>query len=357
MPAELFEYGDAAGYRPLREAIAAYVRAARAVRCDAEQVIIVSGSQQGIDLTARLLLDSGDQAWVEEPGYPTGRAVFAAAGVRLCPVPVDSEGLDVRAGASRAAGAKLVYVTPSHQFPLGMTMTLPRRLALLEWARRTGAWVLEDDHNSEYRYTSRPLAALQGLDAAGQVIYLGTFSKVLFPALRLGYLIVPPRLVDAFLAARTIMDRHPPTAPQAALADFIADGHFARHVRRSRALYAERQGVLVAAARAIAGTLDVGPAEAGMHLVGRLGGECDDRNVAIAARACGVEVSPLSAYHFRPGGRGGLLLGYAAYTERDIREGVQRLARALGALRGIETGRRSSERDRIPSARLTGRVH
>lgn len=325
----LFEYGDPAGYRPLREAIATYVREARGVRCSGDQVIVVAGSQQGIDLAARVLLDPADQVWIEDPCYPSARAALAAAGARLCPVPVDAEGLDVAEGARRAPGARLAYVTPSHQFPLGVTMTLPRRLALLDWARRAGGWILEDDHNSEYRYASRPLASLQGLDTAGSVVYLGSFSKVLFPALRLAYLVVPAPLVSAFAAARALVDRHSPSAVQAALTQFMADGHFARHLRRMRRLYAERQEVLVAAARPLAGRLDVEPAEAGMHLVGWVPPGHDDRTVAGRAAEHGVETAPLSAYRLRSRGRGGLLLGYAGYDGPRLREGAAGLARAL----------------------------
>jgi GntR family transcriptional regulator / MocR family aminotransferase len=331
VPRQLLDYGEPAGYRPLREAIATYLREARAVRCEAGQVIVVTGSQQAVDLAARVLLDPGDTAWVEDPGYPGARGALTAAGVRLAAVPVDGEGLDVAAGATTAREARLAYVTPSHQFPLGTTMSLNRRLALLEWASRVGAWVLEDDYDSEYRYRSRPLAALQGLDGAGRVIYVGTFSKVLFPALRIGYLVVPGGLVDPFVAARAVADRHSPSVMQAVLVDFIAEGDFARHVRHTRALYAERQAVLVDAARRhLDGALDVAPAEAGMHLLGWLPTGRDDRAVGRAATAAGVEAPPLSTYRVRPSRRGGLLLGYAAYPPAALRDGAERLARALG---------------------------
>jgi GntR family transcriptional regulator/MocR family aminotransferase len=328
-PAELLGYGSPAGYWPLREAIADYLAAARGVRCAAEQVLVVAGSQQGLDLAARVLLDAGDKVWFEDPGYIGARGALLSAGAELVPAPVDAEGLDVASAVARCASARMVYVTPSHQYPLGVTMSLPRRLALLEWAGRAGAWVLEDDYDSEYRYAGRPLPALTGLDTGQRTIYLGTLSKTLFPSLRLGYLVVPPGLVDAFVAAKALVDRHTPLIEQAVLADFIAEGHFARHVRRTRVLYAERQEALVAATRELAGLLDVRPAEAGMHLVGWLPRGADDRAVAQRAAAHGVDAPALSAYALLRQQRGGLLLGYAAFDVGQIREGVRRLAAAL----------------------------
>jgi GntR family transcriptional regulator / MocR family aminotransferase len=330
----LLGYGDPAGYRPLREAIATYLREARAVRCDPDQVIVVAGSQQALDLTARMLLDAGDAAWIEDPGYLGARGALLGAGAQLVPVPVDDEGVDVAAGVARHAEARLIYVSPSHQYPYGVTMSLPRRLALLEWASRAGAWVLEDDYDSEYRYAGRPLAALQGLDREGRVIYLGTFSKVLFPALRLGYMVVPSDLVETFAAARALSDRHSPSLDQVALTDFIVDGHFARHIRRMRALYAERQAILVAAAtRELDGLLEVPAAEAGMHLVGWLPTGGDDVLASRQLAAHGVEAPPLSLYGLTGLPRGGLLLGYTAVGEKEIREGVRRMAKALQLLR------------------------
>ena len=336
-PGGLLGYGDPAGYWPLREAIAGYLGAARAARCSPEQVVVVSGSQQALDLAARVLLDPGDAVWVEDPGYAGARAALVGAGARLVPVPVDGDGLDVSAGTEREAGARLAYVTPSHQYPLGPTMGLGRRLELLRWASRAGAWIVEDDYDGEYRYSGRPLEALQGLDDEGRVVYVGTFSKVLFPALRLGYLVVPPDLVDAFVAARELSDRHSPVMDQAVLADFILEGHFARHVRRMRTLYAARQEALVeASGRALDGLIDVAPAEAGMHLVGFLPQGSNDREASQKAAAHGVEAPPISAYALRgspyhePVHRPGLLLGYAALTEAEILRGVRRLAAVLG---------------------------
>jgi GntR family transcriptional regulator/MocR family aminotransferase len=326
----LLGYDHAAGHAPLRAAIAAHLGPARAVRCDPDQVIVTTGSQQGLDLIARLLLDPGDTAWVEDPGYPGARAALAGSGVELVPVPVDAEGLDVAAGAARCPDARLAYVTPSHQYPLGVTMSLCRRLALLEWAGRADAWLVEDDYDSEFRYAGRPLAALQGLDRGGRVIYLGTFGKPLFPSLRLGYLVVPPDLVDAFVAARAVIDRQAPSLTQAVVADFINEGHFLRHIRRMRTLYRERQETLLRAARReLEGLLEVGPCETGMHLVSWLPQGRDDVQASKAAARAGVEVPPLSAYCSERCRRGGLLLGYAGWEPRQIRDAVRRLGASL----------------------------
>ncbi|MEM8529693.1 MAG: PLP-dependent aminotransferase family protein [Chloroflexota bacterium] len=330
---DLLNYSDAAGYRPLREAIATYLGAARGVRCVPEQVLIVSGSQQGIDLAARVLLDPDDAVWFEEPGYLGARAALIAAEAQLIPVPVDEEGLQITKGLACCPNARMAYVTPSHQFPLGVTMSLARRLALLKWARHTGAWVLEDDYDSEYRYAGRPLASLQGLDNTGRVIYLGTFSKVLFPSLRLGYLVVPPDLVDPFTAARAIADRQAPILDQAIVTDFIEEGHFTRHIRRMRTLYAERQSLLVdLAQRELAGRLTVQASDAGMHLVGWLKDGTNDQVVSEFAATHGVDSPGLSEYHLDSSEKSGILLGYTAVEEQDIRIGVQDLEKALSAV-------------------------
>lgn len=333
-PAGLLNYADAAGYPPLRHAIAEYLRAARGVRCSAGQVIVTAGSQQALDLAARLLLDPGDVAWVENPGYLGARGALLAAGVRPVPVPVDSEGLSVVEGERRAPGARMAYVSPSHQYPLGITMSLPRRMALLDWARRKQAWIVEDDYDSEFRYAGRPLAALQGLDTAHRVIYTGTFSKVLFPALRLGYVVAPEAVVDAFISARALADRHSPSLEQALVSEFLSEGHFARHIRRMRALYAERQEALVSAARReLAGVLDVAPAEAGMHLVGWLPKKAVDRDVSRKAADAGVSAPAVSLYALGSHTPPGLLLGYAAVNGRQIRDRIRKLAAIMLDLR------------------------
>ncbi len=330
LPREALAYGDSAGYRPLRKAIAAYLGVSRGVRCTPEQVIVVSGSQQALELAARVLLDPGDQVWLEDPGYRGARGVMVASGARVVPVPVDREGLLIRAGLSKGAGAKMVYVTPSHQYPLGVTMSLARRLALLEWAKRTGAWILEDDYDSEYRYVGRPLPALQGLDTARRVIYIGTFSKVLFPSLRLGYVIVPDDLVQVFQTGRTLMDRQPPILEQVVLAAFITEDHFARHLRRMRVLYAERQETLVQALKRDFGNrMEISSSEAGLQLVAWLPQGVEDRIVSQRAAAQQVEAPPLSAYSMSRLDRGGLVLGFAAVNGSEIREGVSRLKNAF----------------------------
>ncbi len=330
---ELLGYGDPAGYRPLREAISDHLCTARAVRCSWEQVIVVNGSQQALDLSARLLLDPGDAAWMENPGYPGARAALTGAGAQLVPVPVDSHGLDVSSGEATPPEARLAYVTPSHQYPLGATMSLRRRLDLLDWAKRSDAWILEDDYDSEFRYSGRPFEALQGLDTEGRVVYVGTFSKVLFPALRIGYLVVPKDLVDAFAAVRELSDLHSPSIDQAVLANFITDGHFVRHVRRMRALYAARQEALLeAAAQDLAGILEVRPAESGLHLVGRMTEDANDREASRLAADHGVEAIPLSWYADGPSRDRGLMLGYAAVSEAEIWGATNRLATALEKL-------------------------
>lgn len=236
----LLGYGNAAGYLPLRKAIATYLMAARGVRCQLEQVIVVAGAQQAFSLAIDALLDAGDTVLLEDPGYVGAQVAFEAAPVKLLPVPVDNDGLNLSKLRANGKGTRLVYTTPSHQFPLGVSMSAGRRMQLVNWAAESGAWILEDDYDGEFRYSSRPLPALQSFDQTGSVIYVGTFSKVLFPGLRLGYIVVPAHVVDAFTIAKTVCDYHCPTIPQAVVAEFINEGHFGRHIRRMRMLYRER---------------------------------------------------------------------------------------------------------------------
>jgi GntR family transcriptional regulator/MocR family aminotransferase len=335
--------GEPAGQPELRAAIAEYVANARGACCTADQVIVVGGIQHGVDLIARVLLDPGDPVWVEDPGYVPAHAVLRAAGARLVPVPVDDEGLDIAAGERAAPAARLAHVTPSHQFPLGAVLSAPRRLALLDWARRADAWVVEDDYDSEFRYAGRPLPCLQGMETmqlspreAAHVLYLGTFSKTLVPGLRLGYLIVPEALIEPIRAARGATDWHAPTPQQSVLADFIGEGHYARHLRRVRALYAERQAVLIAAAEAeLADHLSLAPGQAGLHLVGWLPHGVDDQQAAAAAAAAGVLVYPISNYRVTSTpemARAGLLLGYAGFDDAALQTGIGKLRRALETL-------------------------
>jgi GntR family transcriptional regulator/MocR family aminotransferase len=325
-------YGPPEGYAPLRETIADYLRRARAVVCEPEQIVVVNGSQQALDLTTRVLLDAGDSVVIEEPHYQGARQVFLAAGARLYTAPVDAEGLDVTALPPAAAHTRLAYVTPSHQFPTGAIMSLARRLALLAWAERTDTYVLEDDYDSEYRYEGRPVEAVQGLDRSSRVIYVGTFSKVLFPALRLGYLVLPSALVQPFLAAKWLTDRHTSTLEQEMLTDFIREGHFERHLRRSRTYNAARRAALLdALATYLGDRVEVSGANAGMHLLVWLHGVMPERVEMLiedAARA-GVGFYSVAPYYLHPPPRAGLLLGYAAMTEDEIRAGIQRLATIL----------------------------
>jgi GntR family transcriptional regulator/MocR family aminotransferase len=322
--------GEALGYRPLRNAVAEYLNTSRGVNCSAEQVLIISGVQEALDRAAHLLLDPGDTVWLEEPGYPRAASSFFAVGARICPVPVDAEGMDLAAGQHRWPCPRLVYVTPAHQFPLGVTMSLRRRLSLLEWARKSGSVIFEDDYDSEYRYSGRPVPALQGLDRAGVVIYAGSFTDALFPALRLGYLVAPPDMVDIFGAAASVSTHHPPLIDQAVLCDFIVEGHFARHVRRMRELYAERLGVLVAAARErLVGLLDISDVEAGLRTVGWLRRGISAERVAKAAAERDVEVVPLGRYAYGRSRPNGLVLGFAAVDGRELRRGVDELATIL----------------------------
>ncbi len=322
-----------AGYAPLREAIARHIGITRGVSCSPEQIILTAGSQGALDLAARVLLDPGDAAWVEDPGYPGARGALLAAGASLIPVPVDQEGLDVAAGLRLRPDARLVAVTPSHQFPTGVTMSLSRRLALLEWAREAEAWILEDDYDSEFRFSGRPLEALQGLDQARRVIYIGTFSKVLFPALRLGYLVAPVELIKGLIAARHFIDVHPPLLEQMALADFIAEGHFTRHLRRMRTLYLERRNALISALKEEFGErLDITIPEAGIHLLAWLPPGLNSREVAAQAARHGLDIAPVSAASEHAARGDGIMLAYAGADPALLRAGVRRLALALSSL-------------------------
>lgn len=328
-PARGLAYGSPFGYLPLREAIAEYLTSARGTSTTADRVMVVNGSQEAIDLACRVVLDPGDAAWLEDPGYFGARGALTAAGARIVPVPVDAEGLCVAHGVRVAPHARLAYVTPARQMPLGVTLSLPRRLELIAWARRAKSWIVEDDYDSEFRYAGRPLAALHGLDPDGSVIYAGSFSKVLFPGIRLGYVVIPSSLMDAFGAMRHFLNYSSHYLEQAVLADFIAEGHFERHIRRTRAVYFERQHVLVETVRCeLEGRMAVSPADAGLSLVGWLPERMSDAVAAQMARKRAVDVWPLSSFSTRRLAPG-LMLGYAGLSDVEIRDGVARLSAAL----------------------------
>jgi len=323
-------YGDPLGLRALREAIANYLGTARGVRCDAQQIMIVSGSQQALEISTRVLLDPGSRVWIEEPGYALARHVLAMHGCQMVPVPVDEEGLKVSAGIKLYRYARAAAVTPSHQYPLGVTMSASRRFQLLEWAEASGSWIFEDDYDSEYRYESRPIAALQGLDSHSRVIYIGTFSKVLFPALRLGYLVIPPDLVDNFIAVRRAMDLGPPGFLQSVLVDFIREGHFSRHIRRMRTLYAERRNVLVKCLEQEFGSsVQVRGGEAGMHLVVTFTKKIQDRELAQNAAGQNLWVLALSPCYLVEPKPTGFVLGFGSTPVEEIPIAVRSLRQLL----------------------------
>jgi GntR family transcriptional regulator / MocR family aminotransferase len=321
---------DPLGLKPFREAICTYLSTSRAVRCDPGQIMIVSGSQQALDITARVLLNPGDQAWIEEPCYPLVRSILRGSGCKIQPVPVDKEGLDVAFGVRHAAKARAAFVTPSHHYSLGVTMSISRRLQLLDWSRRASAWIVEDDYDSEFRFESQPIASLQGLDQEGRVIYIGTFSKVLFPSLRLGYIVVPADLVDAFAKVRFCMDIFPPYLFQEVLTDFMSSGQFVRHIRRMRALYKARREALVDGLKHEFGDLlEIHGSEAGMHLSVTLPDGYDDREIAARAATEKLWLWPLSPCWTGAGARRGFILGYGNTPEEQMRPELARLRKMI----------------------------
>jgi GntR family transcriptional regulator/MocR family aminotransferase len=328
-PSDL-QYGHPMGLDDLREVLAVYLRTSRGVRCEAGQIMIVSGSQQALDIATRVLLEPGTSAWVEEPGYWLIHHVLASAGCKAVAVPVDSEGLDVRAGMKLKPSARAAFVAPSHQYPLGVTMSATRRFQLLEWAHKAGSWIVEDDYDSEYRYDSMPIGSLQGLDVNARVIYTGTFSKVLFPALRLGYIVLPLDLVERFAAVRQAMDICPSHASQAVLAAFIKEGHFARHLRRMRRVYEDRRRVLVEEIEQQFGSsCEIVGTAAGMHLTLLLGDKVRDRQIAERAVGRNLWLSALSLSYAGPRPRQGLVLGFGNSSSRQIPGAVLLLKKIL----------------------------
>jgi len=326
----LLNYGPAAGHPPLREAIAAYLGPSRGVQCKPDQIVIVSGTQQALDLSARVLLDPGDSVLVEEYCYSAARAALIGAGARLVPIKVDDAGLDISTPAASSSNARVAYVTPSHQYPLGTTMSASRRFALLDWAARNDAWILEDDYDSEFRYISRPVGALQGMDAHDRVIYMGTFSKALFPALRVGYIVVPPALWNNFVQSRFAFDLFTPTLYQRALAEFLKQGHFARHLRRMRSAYLERRDALL---RGLAlhcrDQVQVHNSDAGLHVAVLLREGLDDHDVATRLGRRGVAALTLSSSFVGPTPKQGLLLGFGCAEPERLLEATRILGDVL----------------------------
>lgn len=309
-------YSDPRGSDELREEVANYLRTARGVRLHADQVMITSGSQQALDFVLRALLSPGDTVWMEDPGYPAVVALLRGNGFKIASIPVDSEGLTVSVGRTLAPRAKAVYVTPSHQYPLGVTMTMTRRLALLEWARSTSAWIIEDDYDSEFRYAGPPLTSLQGMDDADRVIYLGTFSKALFPGLRMGYVVLPAAIMEGVIALRERTDRYPQTLAEGALAAFLRDGHFANHLRRARKRARKSRDALIAG-------LSEGPIKAsspaqGLHLVAQAPPHLSEERAARLANEAGLIARPLSRMYLASKPQIGLLIGFSAFSPDDF---------------------------------------
>jgi len=330
LPLASMHYGEPMGCRCLREVIASYLRTSRGVRCEADHIMIVSGSQQALEISTRVLLERGSRVWMEEPGYRFARDVFHLNGCRVVPVPVDSEGMDVEAGMDRCRRAEAALVTPSHQYPLGTTMSASRRLQLLEWAHNSGSWIMEDDYDSEYRYEGMPISSLQGLDPGSHVVYIGTFSKVLFPSLRLGYIVIPPDLIERFIAVRLTMDISPPNFLQLVLADFIQEGHFSRHIRRMRLFYRERSSALL---ESIRNELDVAVTvvgeQAGLHVSVTLPHGFDDHEVSERAARDGLWLVPLSSSYIERPSPQGFILGFSNIPAAEIPRAVKKLRNIL----------------------------
>lgn len=323
-------YGDPRGLPSLREAIAGYLRKARAVSCSPSNIIVTEGTQQGLYLAAKVLLKAGDTAWAEDPAYPGLTAVLEECGIRTRRIAVDAQGFDVARAVAACPGAKAAFVTPSNQYPMGMPLSMPRRLALIEWARQDDGWIVEDDYDSELRYAGHPFPAMQGLESQ-RVVYLGTFSKVLAPSLRLGYLVVPDCLVKAFVGARALMGRGSPLTEQHLVAAYIQEGYFETHIRRIRGVYAERRQALIDALRLELPGLRIQPSDQGMHLVLWLPEGYDDVEIAAAAGEAGIALRPLSPMGSEHLELSGLMLGFGGFSKAGLEAAVQRLRRVLDA--------------------------
>lgn len=322
------------GYEPLRAAIATYLSQFRAVQCQPDQILITNGTQQALDLIVRLLVSSTasstDGIAMEDPGYLGARSIFRASGAEVIAVPCDRDGLVVDKLDAYTPAPRLVYVTPSHQFPTGALLSLPRRLALLQWAHDNGALIIEDDYDSEYRYSGRPIPALQGLDTQQSVLYVGTFSKVMFPSLRIGYLVLPPSLMTVFHKAKRLADRQPPSLTQCVLADFIHEGHLERHIRRMRTVYDRRRQALVEALyRHFGEGVEILGDSAGLHIMARLPLALDDDDVIARAQTMGVAMFSARPQYGQPTRQGEFVFGYAELDEDTSAEAIRRVADAL----------------------------
>jgi len=323
-------YTDPRGSIDLRRCICEYVKAARALRCEPEQIVITAGTQHAIDITIRVLLRPGDDVWVEDPGYPLTHAQLLLAKVQPHPIPVDRHGLVVDTGLRAAPKARAAFVTPSHQFPTGVALSMARRLELLAWARNTGGFIIEDDYTSEFCYSGPPLASLQGLDRDESVIYVGTLNKALFPGLRMGYAVVPPTLLPAFTTARYLLDRQPPTLCQAVLAAFMEQGHFAAHLRRIRQMYREQRDALAATMlRHASDQFEIDVPDQGMHLVAYLKSGQSDVDIEAAAARARVVVRAISRFYRSAPPRQGLMLGFSGFPRQLIVPAAARLARLI----------------------------
>ncbi len=324
-------YGEAAGYKQLREEIAVYLRTYRAVKCSADQIIIVNGSQQGLDIIMRVLLETGNNVWLEDPGYFGARASMLFSNAQIFPCPLDNEGLNIEYSSKKYPPPKLIYTTPSHQFPLGLTMSISRRIQLLQYASKNNCWIIEDDYDSEFRYSGSPLPSLQGMDRNNCVIYLGTFSKVLFPALRLGYIVLPdPQMVDLFVSAKSMMDRQSPMFEQMITSQFLKMGYFTRHIRKMRTLYKERQEFLInEIEKELGDSLKVNVSDAGMHIIAWLPENLDDTIISRKARENKLIAYPLSEYVLKFKQKPGLILGYTAFDKPKLKSGVQILKKII----------------------------
>ena len=342
LEASAMTYPDPAGHIPLRRAIATYLGLARGIACSWEQVFVTPGYRGALGLIRQTLLQAGDLGWHEDPGYVFARQYMERAGLRLAPVPVDEEGLDIDLGRREAGDARFVMVTPTHQSPTGVALSLPRRLALLEWAEGAGAWIIEDDYDSEFRYHGRPLPALKSLDRSGRVLYTGTFSKVLFPGLRLAYLVVPAAQVDAFRDTVEHLPGPGSIVLQSTVAEFMEQGHFGRHLRKMRTLYAARRGYLVEAVERIAGErLRIGAQAGGIQLLAQLDARADDSALAAAARKSGLAIEALGDWRMGPSREKGLLMGFANFA--DAGEAEAAVARLDKIMTGYRPGRKKQE--------------